>query len=232
MDWQATDAVLLFQPDCALRPHLLHGPSWIHSPPWCWRKTHTRSSALSFLFQSNSSWLFRTWEEPSLDFQRPFQFVLLSHTFWITWSHPHGCYHHHHPSTFSQMESHSPLRLHLTVFFSKIKISATLVSDNCYIFTNIHLSGCQIFRNWTKYFIFCLSSFIFQAWPWCCQWLSSWAWWFIFLLILNSERYKKILKTVSNLKSSLYVSKPVPMTRFLCWTTKERRRRQSCAKIQ
>ena len=116
MDWQATDAVLLFQPDCALRPHLLHGPSWIHSPPWCWRKTHTRSSALSFLFQSNSSWLFRTWEEPSLDFQRPFQFVLLSHTFWITWSHPHGCYHHHHPSKFSQMESHSPLRLHLTVF--------------------------------------------------------------------------------------------------------------------
>ena len=41
-NWQATDAVLLFQPDCALRPHLLNGPSWLHPSPWCWRETHFR----------------------------------------------------------------------------------------------------------------------------------------------------------------------------------------------
>lgn len=40
---QETDAVLLLQPDRAVRADLLHGPAWVHSTSRLGRETHTRS---------------------------------------------------------------------------------------------------------------------------------------------------------------------------------------------
>ena len=41
---QASNAVLLLQPDCPLRAHLLHGSPWIHSSTWLGGETHSRFS--------------------------------------------------------------------------------------------------------------------------------------------------------------------------------------------
>ena len=41
---QTSNPVLLLQPDCPLRAHLLHGSPWIHSSTWLGGETHTRCS--------------------------------------------------------------------------------------------------------------------------------------------------------------------------------------------
>ena len=120
MDWQATDAVLLFQPDRALRPHLIYGPSWLHSTPWCRRETHIRSSKSSFSFQTETH-LFPVYILNAL-------FSLFCHNF----------------------QKDSP-EASSDRFCSKIKISATLVSDTKPIFKNAFVKFYILF---VKFYIF------------------------------------------------------------------------------
>ena len=57
---QASDPLLLLQPDCPLRAHLLNGSPWIHSSTWLRRETHTRFSS-NHLNQTYPASFLKTW---------------------------------------------------------------------------------------------------------------------------------------------------------------------------